>query len=225
MKQYAIIVAGGSGTRFGGALPKQFQLLAGRPVLMHTLNVFAGIDNCHITLVLPQSQIELWRDLCLAHDFHVPHEVVAGGSSRYESVKNALCSLRFAHGDMVAVHDGVRPLVSQELVDRLFVQAAASGSAIPATLLTDSVRCLDGGGHSVALARNLLRAVQTPQVFDATALKHAYELPYRPDFTDDASVFEKAGGTIALVEGETSNIKITHPHDLVLAKLILKNRS
>ncbi|MGM9868742.1 MAG: 2-C-methyl-D-erythritol 4-phosphate cytidylyltransferase [Sodaliphilus sp.] len=219
MKRYAIIVAGGSGRRFGGNTPKQFLPLNGMPVLMHTISKFATCVDT--VVVLPESQQSYWHSLCREHHFEIAHTVVSGGDSRFQSVKNGLLKLTLEAGDLVAVHDGVRPLVSEALIARTFAMAAQCGAAIPATAVTDSVRQVDHSGASIALNRASLRAVQTPQTFRADALLKAYDVAYEPFFTDDASVYEHAGGKVALVEGETTNIKITHPIDIVVAEHII----
>lgn len=221
MKRYAIIVAGGSGTRFGAPVPKQFAPLEGRPVLMRTIDQFHQAGNVEILLVLPASQQRYWHELCRQHNFDTPHTVVQGGDSRFQSVKNALAVMHPEPGDLVAVHDGVRPLVSVELIGKIYQAAASSGAAVPVTPVTDSVRQLDGRGSSQALPRASLRAVQTPQAFDALQLKRDYDVPCDPFFTDDASVWERAGGQVTLVEGEITNIKITHPVDIVVAQHLL----
>lgn len=223
MRRYAIIVAGGSGTRFGSKVPKQFLPLAGVPVLMRTIGKFhAASGGVQVVLVLPAAQQQYWRQLCEQYGFATPHTVVTGGDSRFQSVKNAICALPpLEAGDLVAVHDGVRPLASVALIDAIYDAAARSGAAIPVVPVTDSVRQLDGQGRSVALVRTCLRAVQTPQAFDGVRLKQAYAVPYDPAFTDDASVWERAGGQVTLVEGETTNIKITHPIDIIIAQKLL----
>ncbi|MDO4511525.1 MAG: 2-C-methyl-D-erythritol 4-phosphate cytidylyltransferase [Bacteroidales bacterium] len=225
MTHYAIIVAGGSGTRFGSQIPKQFLPLAGKPVLMHTIERFARCPGTQVVLVLPQAQQDYWQSLCAEHGFDVPHSVVNGGDSRFQSVKNGLLSLSLAEDDIVAVHDGVRPLVSQALIAATFQAAKQFGGAIPATPVTDSVRQLLPEGGSVALDRASLRAVQTPQTFRALELLRAYDVPFEPFFTDDASVYEHAGGHVALVTGETTNIKITHPIDITIAEHIIASQS
>lgn len=223
MTRYAIIVAGGSGSRFGSNTPKQFLPLAGRPVLMHTIDKFAAIGGTVIIVVLPEAFVGWWADLCKEHAFATPHRVVTGGNSRFASVKNALATIRAAEGDLIAVHDGVRPLVSASLIEAIYSAAAANGCAIPATAVTDSIRQVtDDAGSSAALNRASLRAVQTPQTFCAKKLIAAYDVPFSDTFTDDASVFEHAGYAIHLVDGEVNNIKITHPNDLVIAELLLK---
>ena len=217
MEKWAVIVAGGSGTRMGADIPKQFMLLAGRPVLMHTIEKF---DGCHIVVVLPAEQIQYWRGLCRAHSFKTAHQVVAGGESRQESV---LCGLRLVPDDtMVAVHDGVRPLVSKRLIDTCFASAEDSGSGIASMECTDSMRC---DGKAVDRSRYML--MQTPQTFRTAELKKAYERICRSeslsltDFTDDASVFEAAGNGLSFVKGERGNIKITLPVDLQIAEAMI----
>ena len=202
-------------------MPKQFLPLNGTPVLMHTIRKFAACTDA-VVVVLPSSQQSYWQQLCAEHHFSVAHTVVSGGDSRFQSVKNGLQRLSLQASDLVAVHDGVRPLVSEALIDRTFAMAEQCGAAIPAIAVTDSVRQVAESGVSIALDRASLRAVQTPQTFRADALLKAYEVAYAPFFTDDASVYEHSGGTVAIVEGETTNIKITHPIDIVVAEHIIK---
>ena len=230
MKTIAIIVAGGSGTRFGASMPKQFLALMGKPILMHTIEAFGKNrdgsfdDKSHMEIIvtLPEEQMGLWHDLCREHGFTVPHRVVPGGKTRWHSVKNALDSISdLARVDVIAVHDGVRPLASAQLIDRCLTIARRQGSAIPVVPLNDSVRQMDADGGSRALDRSLLRAVQTPQVFDARLLIEAYRQPYDPTFTDDASVVERHGHGVTLVDGDPVNLKITRPMDLALAEYLL----
>ena len=218
-KKYAIIVAGRSGLRFGSEIPKQFLPLKGLPVLMHTIKRFAG---CDIILVLPISHYEYWQELCKKHGFDIPHRIVAGGGTRFDSVKNAITTIVHQKGDLIAVHDGVRPLVSEKTVTKCFEDAAKYGSAIPAISVTDSIRRIHADGKSESVPRSELRAVQTPQIFDAKLLIDAYNMPYSDKFTDDASVVESFGKDIHISEGESSNIKITHPQDLKIAELLLE---
>ena len=219
MKTIVIIVAGGSGTRFGAQVPKQFLALCGKPILMRTIEAFAG--NVDVIVTLPANQMDAWRDLCHEHDFTVPHRIVPGGETRWHSVKNALDSIGNADDvDVIAVHDGVRPLVSGALINRCLATAREHGSAIPVVMLNDSVRQVMGE-TSHALDRSTLRAVQTPQAFDARLLFDAYSLPYQPTFTDDASVVEQLDRPITLVEGDPHNLKITRPMDLALAEYLL----
>ena len=221
MKRCAIIVAGGCGTRFGGEVPKQFQLLAGRPVLCHAIEKFAAA-GAEVTVVLPAAHHQLWSDLCREHSFAVPHTVATGGATRFESVRNGLATLVLAPGDVVAVHDGVRPLVSVDLIERTFATAHVTGSAIPVIMPSDTIRMVDGDGSSHQLLRSDLRAVQTPQTFEASMLMGAYDVEFSPLFTDDASVVEASGHKFTLVNGEPSNIKITHPVDLLVAERLMR---
>ena len=224
MRTIAIIVAGGSGTRFGAEVPKQFLVLGGKPILMRTIEAFEGAlrgENHGIVVTLPADQFGLWNELCEQYAFAVPHRVVAGGETRWHSVKNALDSIGDAADvDVIAVHDGVRPLASIELIGRVLEAARRSGAAIPVVMLNDSVRQVEDA-TSHALDRASLRAVQTPQAFDANLLMNAYSQPYLPTFTDDASVVERWGHAVALVEGDPKNLKITRPMDLALAEYLL----
>ena len=224
MRTITIIVAGGSGTRFGAQLPKQFLELAAKPILMRTIEAFGENRNgsFDVIITLPTGQMELWRALCERHGFVVPHRVVAGGETRWHSVKNALDSIGdIADVDVIAVHDGVRPLATANLINRVLDAARRDGAAIPVVPLNDSVRQLDGDGGSHALDRSSLRAVQTPQAFDARLLIEAYRQPFDPTFTDDASVVERYGHQVTLVEGDPQNLKITRPMDLALAEYLL----
>lgn len=223
MTKYAIIVAGGKGTRFGSYIPKQFLPLCGRPVLMHSIERFAE-SSVKIIVVLPETQIEDWLQLCKEHEFIVPHTIVAGGSTRFGSVKNALDCINPLAGDLIAVHDGVRPLVDMQIIDEAYKVAATEGSAVPVVEVTDTVRQLgDDGVSSKALLRSKLKAVQTPQVFDAYVLKSSYDVSFSESFTDDASVVESSGYKITLTNGNPRNIKITHSIDLLIAEELLKN--
>jgi len=220
MKLWAIIVAGGSGSRMQSDVPKQFIELCGKPVLMHSIKAF--VDACkgiRIIVVLPALQIELWKELCCRYDFTVLHEIAEGGSTRFQSVKNGL-SLVTGEG-LVAVHDGVRPLVSRKTITGCFIEAAKYRCAVPVLPVNDSVREVSNLSNRM-LDRTTLRLIQTPQVFDIALLKKAYEHPYLPEFTDDASVFENAGHTIFLCDGNTENIKITTQNDLVMVEALKK---
>ena len=217
--RYAVIVAGGRGLRMGAELPKQFLPLRGEPVLMHTLRQFAP-EVKELILVLPADQQGLWQELCTQHQFTVPHRIADGGATRFESVRSGLSKL--PEQGLVAIHDGVRPLVSRALIRRTFEVAETSGAALPACPVTDSLRLLGEEGMSEAVERARYRAVQTPQTFDLSRLHRAYEQPFSPLFTDDASVYEAEHlGAITLVEGEETNIKLTTPRDLLLADLLL----
>lgn len=221
MKKYALIVAGGAGTRMKTDLPKQFLLLNKMPVLMHTIEQFYRFDrHLEIIVVLPAYQIEFWEELCNQHKFSIVHKVTEGGKSRYHSVRNGL-QLVDKNG-LVAVHDGVRPLVSKEIIATSFIVAEKQGSAITAVTLKDSIR-----KKTAVATESKNRAdyflVQTPQTFQTSSLKDAYfKTEASPEFTDDASVFEASQGKVMLIEGDYKNIKITTPEDLVIAQALLK---
>lgn len=229
LNQYVIIVAGGSGTRFGACLPKQFVILHGRPILMHTVERFSqALPGARMIIVLPHEQFNTWHELCTQYNFCIEHSIVSGGSTRYHSVLNALQTISLepmATNAVIGIHDGVRPLLSVDLIRRCYADAAQWGSAVPAVEVTDTVRLLqDGGECSSMLPRAQLRAVQTPQVFAAQALLKAYQAPYQDLFTDDASVYQAMHKHVRLVPGETSNIKITTPTDLYLAECIFNSQ-
>ena len=219
MQRSTIIVAGGAGKRMGGTVPKQFMPLKGRPVLCWTIEAFHRADpSMPIIVVLPKDQEHAWIDLCTEHGFELAHRVVHGGAERYHSVRNGLA----AAGDtsLVAVHDGVRPLVDGDLIERCFRSAEEHGAAIPALAITSSVR-VEEGGTNRAIDRSTLRAVQTPQCFRTELLRKAFELPYDPAFTDEATLVERMGVGIHLVEGDERNLKITTPLDLRMAEVLL----
>lgn len=220
-KRHAIIVAGGSGTRFGSEVPKQFLPLGGKAVLMHTIEKFDKAGAV-IVVVLPAEHQQMWIDLCKESNFPVTHTVATGGKTRFESVKNGIAAIEnLADSDLVAVHDGVRPLASVELINRCYATAQATGTAIPVINPNDSIRQVMEDGTSRQLLRSSLRAVQTPQTFRAELLKGAYDVDESPLFTDDASVVESAGHQVTLVEGEVTNIKITTPLDMIIAKELI----
>ena len=218
-----VIVAGGSGRRMGAAIPKQFLLLDGMPVLARTINRLAeAFPGSPVVVVLPADQLDFWRDY--AARFEVKrHTVAAGGAERFHSVKAGLeALLRLGEGvEFVAVHDGVRPLASVEMLRRTAACAQVHGAAVPVTEPVDSYRRVTDEG-SEPVDRRALRIVQTPQVFRVDWLRQAYEQPYSAAFTDDASVVERAGYPIALCEGERSNLKITAREDLALAAAWLR---
>lgn len=215
---YVIIVAGGKGLRMGGDVPKQFQLLGNQPVLMHTLQRFA--DDCkdlQIILVLPQEQIEYWSDLGEKYHFGIEHWIVAGGETRFHSVQNGLAQIPDDAEGVVAVHDGVRPLVSREVIEKCFEEARGKKAVVPVVPVVESLRHVSDG----AVPRADYRLVQTPQTFDIQLLKQAYRQPFSKDFTDDASVVEAFGHPISMVEGNRENIKLTTPFDLKIAEAII----
>ena len=215
----SIIVAGGKGERMNADIPKQFLEIQGKPILMHTLDVFNRFDAAmQLILVLPSVQIDLWKELCVKHNFTLNHEIVAGGQSRFNSVKNGLEVVKTPA--LVAVHDGVRPLVSIETIARCFESAEKYNAAIPVVDLVDSIRQVTST-DSQSVDRNAFKLVQTPQIFDAELLLKAYEQKYTPLFTDDASVVEALGAKIHLVEGNRENIKITTEFDLKMAESIM----
>jgi len=220
MKRAFIIVAGGKGERMGGALPKQFLPLHGKPLLMHTLAKCHSWDSeADLLVVIPQAHCDYWRMLCREIGCSIPHTVVYGGANRFESVRNGLQATDC--DGLIAVHDGVRPFVSLDVITACFEAAVAFGAAIPVMPLTETVRLLTDDGGSRTFDRSCLRSVQTPQVFAASLLRQAYLLPYCADFTDDASVVESIGATIGLVRGNPENIKITTPTDLLFARAFL----
>lgn len=219
-KHYAIIVAGGSGTRMQSAVPKQFLLLNGLPVLMHTLNAFYSSNpQPNLILVLSESYHTYWMHLCAHHQFKLPHQLVVGGDSRYQSVKNALNLV--PDEALVAVHDAVRPLVNTQIIEETYRQAALKDAVVVAVKSRDSVRQVKDN-YTQSLLRDEIYLVQTPQTFKAGLLKEAYKHPYHDGFTDDASVAEQAGHTIHIVEGSYQNFKITFPEDIAIAELLLK---
>lgn len=220
-QKIAIIVAGGKGERMNADIPKQFLEIKARPILMHTLGVFRKYDAAmQLILVLPAVQIDFWKELCKKHAFKLEHTIVNGGQTRFESVKNGLQRVELPA--LVAVHDGVRPLVSVETIERCFAAAQEFDSAIPVIDLVDSIRQVTAEG-SVSVDRTAYKLVQTPQVFDGGLLKKAYEQEFSALFTDDASVVENMGRKIHLVEGNRENIKITTAMDLEMAEVILKS--
>lgn len=222
LPEYAIIVAGGSGSRMQVATPKQFLEVAGKPILMHTIEQFYKYSpQTRIVVVLPQQQLDTWRSLCQKHQFKLFHMTVPGGATRFGSVKNGLDTV-FGEA-LVAVHDGVRPFVEVEIIKSAFDAAEKSGSAVVAISPKDSIRELTDNG-SRAVPRAKYKLVQTPQCFRASILRKAYEQPDQEDFTDDASVVESIGETITLVEGSYWNIKITTPEDLILAEAFASQR-
>lgn len=219
MRRTVVIVAGGKGLRMGTDIPKQFLPVGGMPVLMRTINAFHNFDaDMDIILVLPSDQQGYWSELCREYSFCTPHRIADGGETRFHSVRNGLTLA--ADEGLIAVHDGVRPFVTAEVIERCFAEAEHKKAVIPVIPVVDTVRQLVDGG-SVTVSRDLYRLVQTPQTFDAALLKEAYRQPYTPHFTDDASVVEALGHEVTLVEGCRENIKITTQFDLKVAEAIL----
>jgi 2-C-methyl-D-erythritol 4-phosphate cytidylyltransferase len=218
LKKYAIIVAGGAGTRMGTEIPKQFLEVKGRPVLMHSMNRFFDFDiHINIIVVLPEHQIEYWQKLCITHQFNVPHQVVKGGTERFYSVKNGLDVI--SENSFVAIHDAVRPLVSTETISAAFESAIQYGSGIPAIPMNESIRQFEGE-NNFAVDRSNYKIIQTPQCFYTAEILAAYKQDYKTEFTDDATVLESHGGKVKLTNGNLENIKITNPRDLILAQAL-----
>lgn len=219
--KYVIIVAGGSGSRMQSDVPKQFLLLNERPVLMHTIERYYNtIPTIQCILVLPEAQVSYWNDLCKQFQFALKHTIVKGGSSRFQSVKNGLTSIHDTEG-MVAIHDGVRPLTHSSSISESFRVAKEKGNAIAAVPSKDSLRKINGE-KTEAVDRTQYYLIQTPQTFQLALIKKAFDVEESPLFTDDATVLEKAGHTIHLVNGSYDNIKITTSEDLVIAEAFLK---
>jgi 2-C-methyl-D-erythritol 4-phosphate cytidylyltransferase len=220
LKHYVIIVAAGTGTRMNSGIPKQFLLLAGRPVLMHAIQRFYDADSSVETIVvLPKNEIEAWKQLCLRFSFAISHHVTPGGETRFHSVKAGLEFVK--EKSIVAVHDGVRPCVSTSLIKRCFSESEKSGNAVPVIPVNESLRKIKSGKNEIA-DRNSFVIIQTPQCFSSEIIKEAYLSAYQNIFTDDATVVEFAGQDIHLIEGEKENIKITYPFDLIVGEEILK---
>lgn len=219
MEKFVIIVAGGSGTRMNSVSPKQFLTLKGKPILMHTISAFTNaIPGINVILVLLSQYKEEWATLCEKYNFNTPCQLVDGGETRFHSVKNGLALV--PENCVVAVHDAARPLVSSKTITSTFDTAQQLGNASPSFPLTESVRVTEGEANK-AVDRSKFVIVQTPQCFKSSILKKAFLQEYLPTFTDDASVLEAMGEKINLIEGNRENIKITTPHDLVIAEALM----
>ncbi|HQQ97025.1 MAG TPA: 2-C-methyl-D-erythritol 4-phosphate cytidylyltransferase [Cyclobacteriaceae bacterium] len=223
VREYALIVAGGKGTRIPGTLPKQFLALNGRPILLHTLDAFYRYNSqLPVVLVLPADDRDTWVRITKEHPVPNSITLVDGGETRFQSVRNGLGVLS---GDgLVAIHDGVRPLISEDIIGASFRLAAAHKTAIAAVRLKESIRMTDQD-TTRAVDRSRFRLIQTPQTFDLALIRKAYQQKEDPTMTDDASVAERAGFSISLFEGSYENIKITTPEDLVVAEALLKQKS
>lgn len=217
MKTTIIITAGGIGKRMRSSIPKQFLLLGGKPVLMHSIERFAFLKDTQLLVTLPSDWWGHWQELCQQYKFNIPHILVEGGVERYDSIKNALIR---ATGDMIAVHDGVRPLVSATTIENCLTLAYKNGTAIPALPLKESIR-KGSLEESISQNRSEFYSVQTPQCFKRDILLKAYQLPFTNDITDDASLVEKAGFPIFLTLGNEENIKITTPMDLKMGEVLV----
>lgn len=221
MKKSVIVVAGGKGLRMGGEIPKQFIPVKGKPVLMRTLETFYRYDqNIELILVLPVDQQEYWKHLCVEYRFTLPHRIADGGETRFHSVRNGLELVDGSEG-WVAVHDGVRPFVAQEVIARCFEKVQEKEAVIPVVPVVETVRHLLPEGGSETVSRDEYKLVQTPQVFSVRLLKQAYAQSYMSAFTDDASVVEALGYAVELVEGNRENIKLTTPFDLTVAEALI----
>lgn len=230
MKKYLIVVAGGRGLRMGGELPKQFLKIGGRSVLHRTIDRFvSACPDIRVVTVMNPDYIDFWKEYCLSSGMVVPQTIAKGGLTRFHSVKNALAKV--PDGAIVAVHDGVRPFVSEELIRNMFDAAENVPALIPVLPCVDTMRALatkkDAAGNDVLesldikVDRSILYSVQTPQLFHSDVLKSAYSQPYDTSFTDDASVVERSGVPISFIKGERLNIKLTTKEDLLLADAIL----
>ena len=224
MKKYIIVVAGGKGLRMGGEVPKQFQVIGNKPVLMVTLERLHAIDPAmQLVLVLPAEQFDLWKEMCRQYEFAVPLLLTQGGATRFHSVQNGLAQVDDIDEALVGVHDGVRPFVSQRVIDDCFREAWIHGAAIPMIDLQDSLRHIVGAdGVTEVVPRARYRLVQTPQVFKLSVLRKAYEQRFVETFTDDASVVEASGKDVVAVEGNRENIKLTTPFDMLVARTLME---
>lgn len=219
-RKIAIIVASGTGSRMGGEIPKQFLPLKGKPVLVHTLEKFLAINGCEIILALSEEGFGHWESIAREYLPDASLTLVTGGETRFHSVKNALGAIEGDGPALVAIHDGVRPFVSLNILLNSFVAAESFGAVVTYVDSKDSVR-LSEGGTNRALDRRSVKLIQTPQTFRLSVLRNAYNVPYSEHFTDDASVVEHSGHAIHLIEGSYSNIKITTPEDLVMGEVML----
>lgn len=225
-RKYVIIMAAGSGTRMGAEVPKQFIELGGKAILQRTIEIF--LDACpgiSVVTVLPEDHMTYWRNYCLERNFICPQVLVKGGITRFHSVRNAL--EKIPEGAVVAVHDGVRPLLTPGMVSRMFEEAENTPALIPVVPCVDTMRVLHRNGDMLetvpgtSVDRSVLFGVQTPQIFHSEILKAAYSLPYETSFTDDASVVEKYGKNLSYTMGERFNIKMTTKDDLLFARAIM----
>ena len=220
MEKYVLILAGGLGKRMNMSIPKQFIPVAGKPVLMHTIAKFKKYDpKMNIIVIIPRVHIPLWKDLCKEFGFDIKHQTVTGGKERFYSVKNGL--KKVPDDALVLIHDGVRPLVSNETIDRVVNASIEKGNAIPFMDINHSIRKISKG-KSRAIDRNRFKVIQTPQGFHANLIKEAYAKRFRKSFTDDASVLEANGHEINLVKGNNKNMKITSSTDIHLVDCLMR---
>ncbi len=221
MRRYVIIVGGGTGVRMKSKIPKQFLELSGKPLLMHTIEKFYTYSkDMQVILVLPEIYFLDWQQLKEEYKFKIPCLMTTGGKKRFDSVKNGLDAIKEKEG-IVAIHDAVRPLVSQDLINSAFQEAEKYGNAIPAIQITESVRRIKDSSNR-PVNRERLRLIQTPQTFNLKKIKEAYKQKFHRRFTDDATVYESLGEKIHLIDGNPENIKITTPRDLKIAEALIK---
>jgi 2-C-methyl-D-erythritol 4-phosphate cytidylyltransferase len=220
LKEYAIVVAGGKGTRIKSTVPKQFIEICGLPILMHTVNAFYRYSaDITVILVLPKDDVSIWNELCLQYRFTRPYILQYGGETRFQSVRNGLQKIT---GDgLVAIHDGVRPLVSEDIIGASFRLAAVHQSAVASVRLKESLRMTDQD-KTKAVDRSRYRLIQTPQTFQVALIRDAYTIKEEESMTDDASVAEHAGHSISLFEGSYENLKITTAEDLIVAAALMR---
>ena len=219
---YIVIVAGGKGQRMGNEVPKQFLLIGEKPILMHTIERFHEYDKTlKIILVLPEEQQNLWKELCSKYSFTIEHQIVNGGTTRFESSLNGLSQIPEGNDGLVGIHDGVRPFVSVNTIKRCYDEAQLTCAAIPVMPLTESLRIVEKNGNSKSVE---LANYYNVQVFNIMMVKMAFAQPYQESFTDDATVMEQFGCKISLVEGNQENIKITTPLDLKLAEILINKK-
>jgi len=221
IKKFAVIVAGGNGSRMKLSCPKQFLEINGLPVLMHTINAFFSyVPDVDLIIVLPEKEVYRWRELCNKFNYNIKHKIVSGGGTRFHSVKNGLAQI--SGEGIVFIHDGVRPLVSKNTINHCYQTAVQKGNALPVIKPSESLRQVSGNKNRAA-DRNSYYLVQTPQTFRVSLIKKAYNQPYNKKFTDDASVLESTGENIYLVEGNRENIKITYPEDILLVETFMSH--
>lgn len=219
-KETIIITAGGIGKRMNSTIPKQFLELNGTPILMHSIQRFHDYNSdIQILITLPSDWIPFWKELCQKHDFNIEHQLVDGGIERYDSIKNALS---LSNGEVIGVHDGVRPLVSTETISRCFSGVKDKKACIPFLPMKESIRKIEKN-QSSALIRSEYVTVQTPQCFERELLINAYKQPFHEGITDDASLVEEFGEEIQLIEGNEENIKITSKTDLLIAESLVQS--
>ena len=220
MKKNVIVTASGKGLRMGSDIPKQFLEISGKPILMYTIEQFYNYDNSiNIILTLNSDTIEFWNDLSAKHNFTIKHKIVSGGETRFQSIKNAVSEIEA--NTITAIHDGVRPLVDIDTINNCFNTAKEKGNAVPFIKINESIREFSGTKNKQVNRDNFV-LIQTPQVFKSDLLINAYKQEFSDEFTDDASVVEQTGIEINLIEGNSENIKITKPQDLLIAEALLR---